>query len=658
MGIRDFFKQKSAKINTDPTPKINSDNLNPRRSSEYIDGTPAHKDIIQPPQPYTISQQSFEVRNAVHRYIQTHENPFLWKVSFGLANKLLCKQPYPFSYAKPYDVMKNGNTPESPDSPNLLNGTNGSDRVSQAKSNAVASTDAIFRGATPLAAGAKSPTPFGLGANSLVNTQIPQKTRYEIRTDLAYLYQDWLTDHMFELVKRALGIAFTQCVAIVKTQEKFWIFDRRQIKKVITKKRIPYQLEIEWPAWSTDTEELKDNNTKVRIQNSLETYTIGKDCVFFVPIETVDSPFGIPFILPMWRSGVFKDFGSYLHMNYMYKAGILLNIARYPNTISQTTKDQIEKVQRQGITNQGIQIEFPAGMSPENVDKMFQFENINANDLNWDEYNALLAQDSMFPASYINGEVETGALGGSAPEMDQQKEDEQTLLLYPYVDQLVKLINSTFYHVTDVDYIVIPWQDAQKPTDTDPNPNKTMTPPPEEENPDPKAEETPNKEETVKVEIKKKSNYLGKKVNSIAGVVEYDAVLLPIGEWPYGDHTEIVDYETVNEYWNDPLSVKEGYFHKEHPDDPSEVARDDAIGKYKITGITDEGLIGKIYSKEDLGDEITLSNFYFSHDDAKGGKIIHRRIDFRNVVQTANPRMSKARGKKTDIQGEERRDNV
>jgi hypothetical protein len=223
--------------------------------------------------------------------------------------------------------------------------------------------------------------------------------------------------------------------------------------------------------------------------------------------------------------------------------------------------------------------------------------------------------------------------------------------LFVHVDELVKLINSTFYGLgDDTNYIVVPWQDNQAMESQSEGQN---VPPEDSSDPkDPDPPKTTEEKETVKVEIKRKSNYIAKK-NSIAdGVIEYDAVLLPIGEWPYPtdadpNHTEIVDEETVAEYYHDPLSVKEGYFHIEHPEDPKEVSRDHAVGKYRITGVDERGLIGKIYTKDDLGDEITLSNFYFSHDTETGGLIKHRRIDFRNVVSAAQPRMPKARGKKS-----------
>jgi hypothetical protein len=242
--------------------------------------------------------------------------------------------------------------------------------------------------------------------------------------------------------------------------------------------------------------------------------------------------------------------------------------------------------------------------------------------------------------------------------MDQAKEDTETRDLFTYVDTLVKLINSTFYDLgDDTNYIVIPWQDATPAASPASDPASAKSPLDEGETDKtqkPVQEVKKTTEETRRIFQKpnssppaQKTPYVAKR-NSVTddGINIYDAVLLPVGEWPYGDHTEIVDAETVREYFNDPLSVKEGYFHAEHPDNPAEVTRDDAIGKYQITGVDERGLIGTIYSKADLGDEFTLSNFYYSHDDEHGGQTVHRRIDFRNVVSTDQPRMPKARARR------------
>jgi hypothetical protein len=627
-------KNQSSEI---PIPKTNTANQHPAwdNSDQVGSKKSGWTDKVRPPMPYSIQQQAYDVRNATHRKIQCEENPFLYKLTFGLAKKLLSKQPYPFSYAKPYQVDLNSETQTAP-----VSGSTGLvDSDPLAKSNSAAQADSIFRGATPLSSQGSLGT-LGMFGNKTAPAPQTSEIQYELRADLNYLYQLWLNDGMFRIMRRALAIAFQQCVCIVATQQGYYIFERKHIEKVITKDRKPYQVEIKWPAQGSDVEELK----KGKLESANITYTIGKDCILYTPLPCVESPFGVPFILPMWSAGVAKDFGRFMHTIYLWKGGIRNQYNRYPSTLPQTSKDSIEMTSRMGMLSEGTNIECPPGISPEYMDKAFTHEEVAANDINWEEYNSILSQDTMFPKSFIEGQVESGALGGSAPEQDMTKEKEEIADLFVFVDELTKLINSTFYKVADTNYIVVPWQESKMQSQPD---SKAEMTPPEDTNDETLPEKPIQKtDETVKVQIQRKSNYIAKK-NSVAdGIVEYDAVLLPVGKWPYGDHEEEVDFETVSEYFNDPLSVKEGYFHIEHPDNPAEVNRDDAVGKYKITGVDERGLLGKIYSNTDLGDEVGLSNFYFSHDDKTGALVKHRRIDFRNVVSTTSPRMNKAKAKK------------
>ena len=444
---------------------------------------------------------------------------------------------------------------------------------------------------------------------------------------------------MFDVAQRtcakALGVNCSVIVrTIVKGTPTFWVFGREHIKKLYTRHRVPYKLDIEWPKW-TDVEE----DGGMVLQNAIETYTIGQDCVFFRPLPDIDSPFGLPFILPFWDAGVAKPFARYMHILYAWKGGILSKYLRYPDTLDPTTVDKLTQESRKGILSEGIMIGYPPGMSPENVDKMFQHDEVNGNDINWDELNSLLSQDTPFPKSFIDGQVESGALGGSAPEVDKQKEDETLFTLFQLPQQLIKDINTTFFDFDRTDYLVIPWSDDQAV-------NSTST--------EEAGKATPTEGDApTKPQESQKSNTIAK-LNSVTpdGLYEYDAVLLPVGEWPYPTetdptHTEFVDMETIRDYVDDPLTVREGYFHEEHPENPAEVLRDDALGKYKITGYDDRGMVGKIYSKTSLGKEFQLSNFYYSHDETTGEKTTHRRIDYRNAVRTRNPRMAGAIAKFT-----------
>jgi hypothetical protein len=380
------------------------------------------------------------------------------------------------------------------------------------------------------------------------------------------------------------------------------------------------------------------------IESAIKTYTIGKDCVFFVPLPTVNSPFGKSLLYPVWTAGVGKDYARLLHINFAFKGGILSKYYRMPSTMDSAVKANVEAEAKKGMLSESVIITHPPGLSPENMDKMFTHEEVNGNDINWDELNSILSQDTPFPKSYIEGAVESGALGGSAPEMDMEKEQEVTGYYFHYLNKLVKMINETFYGVTDQDYLVVPYQANQSPTQDAAKPgneDQSLVDGKDDSEPD----NNSNQLKPSEVDEERTKTKRTFKFNSITadGLFEYDAVLLPIeSDVQYDGHTENVTLETVKEYVDDPLSVKEGYVNEEHPDNPADVSRDEAIGKYKITGYDHRGMIGKIYYKQKPTVD-TLSNFYYSHDRKEGEKIIHAKIDFKNVVTTRAPRMKGAK---------------
>lgn len=625
-------------------PKVNATNHQPAHKPTE-DKAPQNSKL-QPPMPFLLAYEKLNVMNDEHRAKQIQYNPFFWMHTHGIAMKFLMPKPYPFHYVDFYDPTSESNainTPTEQGTANFPSATRTTQRSVSAKSNSNAS-------ANPFDVSGASPSPFGAVPNPFQSPTKPQ-IDYQIRQDLEGLHIEWAKDNMFWTAARAFAKGFgVNTSVIIRTQEggqsHFWVFGREHIKKLYTRNRIPVKVDIEWPQWK-DAEEL--NTAAEGISSNIRTYTIGKNCVFFRPIPTVNNPFGEPGILPIWDAGVDKVVARYLQLMYMWNAGVIGKFVRYPDNIDNDIQANIEEQLKRGILSEGITISYPPAYNSESIDKMFQYEQVLGVDLNWEEYNSLLNQDSPFPKSFIEGQVETGALGGSAPEIDEQKEDEWTALMFSYLIQLIRDINSTFYDVKDTDYTVIPWDDfnSQQPS--------SEASVPGEATPDPTPSNEQSSTSQPKEQMATKSNSLigYAKINSIAeGTFTYDAVLLPFGEHLYPtstdpNHTEIVDETTVKQFLDDPIALREGYFHyNDHPNDPSTVTKQMADGKFVITGYDERGMVGKLITTQDYGEEFDLSSFYFSRDEEIGGQVFHRNIDFRNIVQTPSPRQKGAHATK------------
>jgi hypothetical protein len=628
--MRNPFK-RSEKVNT--TNYMNSAReFNP--DTETNGATQTWNDKIHPPQSYLIRNKLINEGSAAHRHAQMERNPFFYKLSYGVAQKLFMKKPYPFSYVNPYDVSANGNSQSQ----------NGIESDAQKEGQADSLQRPVKRdnqqpsiksNAFPLQNPQSVSSPFASPSEP-----VSQSVEFEVKPEMGYLYNLWIQDNMFEICEHAFAKALgINTAVIIRTKENgqyhFWVFDSSHIRKCYTQNRIIVKIDLEWPSWAF-CEEIGQKT----VEKAIITYTIGKDCVLFTPLPTVNNPLGKSVLLPVWTAGISKDYLRFLHILYIFKGGVASKYYRIPSNTDASIKTRIETEAKKGLMSEAVTVEYPPGISPEYIDKQFEHEEVIAQQINWDEANTLLSQDSPFPKSYIEGQVESGALGGSAPEMDTQKEENTTFYYFHYLDKLVKMINETFYDVIDQEYLVVPWQDdAATPTASNMDPESPSAP-----------DLKPPIEEEIKKETKRIFGKPNAKFNSITaeGLYEYDAVLLPIeSDVPYDDHTENVTVDTIKEYLNDPLSIREGYVNNEHPSNPAEVTKDSAIGKYKITGYDERGMLGKIYFKTKQDPEVGLSNFYYSHDRDENGKIVHANIDFRNVVITKTPRMKGAKAKES-----------
>ena len=636
-------------------------------------------DKVHPHMPRIIAKEQNNIMNAEHRANQIRFNFTAWQMSHGIAEKLLSKTPYSFTYAKPFKSEANLES-EAENNDKI---SEGSGEELTSKSNAIALQDQIVN--TNAFTPGRNPIPIGTpGQEKEVESALDTtpKSKYTIRNDLVNKYHtqwselDARKKNMFYYLKRAIGYGLgINCSAIVKKKgidkkDAFWVFSGDQIIKIMGKNRIPTDLEIQWPAWGDVYEETNEGF----LESQNEKFKIGTNCTFIVPIVDSKSPKGEPYIAPVWDTLLYKSQNRFLHAYFLWKGGVISKYFRVPRSIDADFRKRIELESKKPMGGESIIMEYPPGKNPETVDKMFQHDEVLGLDLNWEEANSLNSQDTPYPESFVKGNVESGALGGMAPKIDKEKEDEELMRMFKMLDPIIKDINITFFGATEEemnDCIIIPWQDEQTEAekemeDLGKDKDKSGLEREIEDNENPPEEKMKLKGNTIVGFDGEKVIYLlekeGDKIitrrrrsgpgmtakkNSVSadGTTMYLGNLFKEGWLPQDDGSEEwIDGEDIKAFVEDPKSVKEGYMQYEHPKDrPDLIFKSSASARYKVIGYDDEMKTDitefYVYDK-DAPAEIFTSPMYFSRDVPGGhdGKTRQTELDVRNAVFTSSPR--------------------
>lgn len=631
------------------TPKLNATNHRPAQD-ESIDSSKGGNwsDSIKPHMPSTLIKEQNNITNINHRAAQIRFNFTGWQFSHGIAEKLLSKTPYPFTYAEPFKSEANESETENPNQVSKR-----SEQELRAKSNAIALQDESGNQNAFTPGGSQLPLGDEQGKEFESELDTTPKTKYIIKNELVNKYHtqwselDARRKNMFFYFKRSIGYGLgINSAAIIrkegiKDKKAFWVFSGDQIIKIKGTHRIPTHLDIEWPPWGTIYEEKDSGFLESAIEEDIK---IGDECVYVVPIIDSKSPRGEPYIVPIWDTMLYKQQNRFLHSYFLWKGGILSKYFRFPRTMGDDFRRRVEQDSKKPLGGIAQIIEYPPGKSPEHVDKMFEHEEVLGLDINWEEANSLNSQDSPYPESFVKGNVESGAMGGIAPKVDKAKEDLELMRMFKMLDPIIKDINITFFGATEEemnDCIIIPWQDEQSPEEDE---MEELGKDKDKAGLEREIEdfENPPKEEPKK----QKSNTYTAKKNSITedGMTVYIGNLFKEGWLPQDDGSqEWLDGSEIKKFVDDPKAVKEGYIQYEHPKGkPEEILKSSATARYKVIGYNDEMKtdITEFYVfDKDAPDEIFTSPMYYSRDvTMPDGKIAQSELDVRNAVFTSSPR--------------------
>jgi hypothetical protein len=644
MGLLDKFKkigisEESEKINATSHKKIYD--VDGDHSSNYWN------DNVQLSMSDNIRYNRVNVNSASHRYHQTLENPYFFKMTFQIFKRILGKRgnrPYPFMYVK--RIKSENNDKQTRD---IQTNDSRDQRIvsenSQSKFNAINSSENNQRDKPVSDMGDVNGRTTEKEENNFKDGFNSNRSKYERRDDLNNKFHElWDKEGLWDIVINCLSFAsgVNSCAILrtkgAKRENKYWVIPRNFFKKGYTKNRCLTKIDVEWSNW----EGIEEENLGVP-RNAIETYIIGNEFVLCTPFPSFDSPYGESYIQAFWQTGVYKEFLRLLQMMFYWKGGVISNHERIPNSMTDTDIEDMKKEYRKGMLSELQITKINPGVSPENIDKIYSHESIYATGMNFDVGNSILSEDSLFPKQYIEGEAESGALGGQSANINKEElDDSMFYYFYTAIEKLVKDVNRTFFNLQDDDYTIVPYQveDHQLDKNGDGLINS------EDLNSNTESEDNKSENENVGIKKEKKMNSLLIKNNEIklnSSEIKnvYEGYILTPTSFQQDDNSyEFLDYDQIAEFYNDPKSVKEFYLSNEHPiTDPMNLKKSEAIGRIELTGIDEKGVFGKLYTFEELeDDEIMLSPSYYSKDILRDGKIYHSQIDIKNIVKTTHPR--------------------
>jgi len=642
--------------------KLNATNQRPAflrlgDSTTASGATRPHNDNVHPHQPLSIFYQKTNFENLDHRDWQSKHNSHLNKLTQGVANFLLQKTPYPFMYAEV--SLDESNTEENiSETENEINKENETDAKTETKTVRKVSTNDSTK-SNSLQQGQFGQDPQreqfplqdeGVGLFGQAKTS-QDLEYYSLRRDLMdqymplWLERDAYHQNMFYIIRKCVhkGLA-TQCAAIVRRRVKgkdlYFVFGSNQIVETKGTSRLVEKIKVRWSSWSTHTDTSHKNTDKQGDQ----WFTVGEDCVFYVPFPCEESPRGTSFLQSVWDLGIWQQQNRYMQSLYLWNGFQSEKIVRMPNTTEDSVRDQVEDHMKAPWLKPGMIITFPPGANPEHIDKMFQFETSNSNEPAWDIHNEIYNQDSPFPKMFLEGQVESGALGGSAPEVDQEEQDKAMLQWFHIIDPLVKMINETFFGADPDEFTnvsIIPFMGDLISRGSTPKNMSTR-----ERESEPQTEEKEEEDKPIDVKRLKTTKTNSIKANSLtAQGATYIGNLFAEGWLPQDDgNPEWLDRKTIKEFVESPSTVKEGFFKlDDHPsDDPMKVDPLNSHGKYKVIGYDEKkgrDITEFIIFDSDPPEEIDVSPAYYSQDITRSdGSIEQTNISVVNAVATKSPR--------------------
>lgn len=168
---------------------------------------------------------------------------------------------------------------------------------------------------------------------------------------------------------------------------------------------------------------------------------IWRDCVLIQPEESIHDIFGKSKLQIECDTATQKTYLRSYEFAYLHKGGLKTTIA-FNARLDKTMKDAVVYDSKRGIWSRGLVLEMNANSKP--VEESVMSQNDVIPELGFDRINTMISEDTQLTKQKIEGAAPTGALGGQAPVVDKQMDDEIKDSLYFMCEKIIKDINFVF----------------------------------------------------------------------------------------------------------------------------------------------------------------------------------------------------------------------
>lgn len=188
----------------------------------------------------------------------------------------------------------------------------------------------------------------------------------------------------------------------------------------------------------------EDKERPARTGKGVVFDTSKRKCVIIQPISSIHTAFGEPYLVRQCQTALEKIYLRFYEMLFLHKGGVHRTVAFQDTMDKSTIKDKVILEAKRGMCSRGIVYSASSGPNKSIKDLVMISEQPIPN-LDFATINTHISEDAMFTKQYIEGEAATGALGGSAPEVNQEEDTKKLSHYQRIMSKIIKDVNDVFF---------------------------------------------------------------------------------------------------------------------------------------------------------------------------------------------------------------------
>ena len=174
---------------------------------------------------------------------------------------------------------------------------------------------------------------------------------------------------------------------------------------------------------------------------------IARNAVQCMPRTHVNYPDGMPLLMKESQTALEKLYLRFYELMFVHKGGVNKTMV-IPDGLPKKVKVAAAKEYKRGMLSLGGIISVTGVKVPDTFKELVT----PIPDLHLDVINSHLSEDSKVTKQKIEGEAASGALGGEAPVVNKEEDDESVVRLKPILAEFLKDVYDVFFDIKSDDY--------------------------------------------------------------------------------------------------------------------------------------------------------------------------------------------------------------